>query len=180
MPTATIIVWIQVGAGLLLCFLGKRVLWLFLGALGFFLTYNLVLAYLPGLPERSVMILSVAGGALVGALVLLAEKGVVWIGGLLGGGYAGALILQFVQPSAHGIPWPAIALGALLGLLTARFLVNLGLAVLTSAVGAALLAVLLPAEQYRMILFVIMFMLGLVVQSGLLWKKGKTSPKEEQ
>jgi hypothetical protein len=179
MPTATMIVWIQVCAGLLLCFLGKRVLWLFLGALGFFLTYNLVCAYLPELPDRSVMILALAGGALTGTLVLLAEKGVVWIGGLLGGGYVGALIWQVVQPSAHGFPWPAIVLGALLGLLTARFLVTLGLAVLTSAVGAALLAVSLPAEQYRMILFVVMFLLGLVVQSGLLRKRGKTSPKEK-
>jgi len=70
----TAILWIQIIAGVLLLLLGRRILWLFLGILGFFVTRLLALTYLPDLSGQTTLIIALAGGGLAASLILLAEK----------------------------------------------------------------------------------------------------------
>jgi hypothetical protein len=163
--------WIQVIAGILLVLLGRRILWLFLGILGFFVTRGLVLNYLPDLSGQTTLIVALAGGGAAASIILLAEKLAVAGGGVLGGAFVGAFVWQQLVPGAGGMPWIGIAVGAILGFLIVRFVVKLALAIAASAVGAALLALALPEPEYRMITFVVLLIIGVVLQSGLLRRK---------
>jgi hypothetical protein len=167
----TAILWTQIIAGVLLLLLGRRILWLFLGILGFFVTRLLALTYLPDLSGQTTLIIALAGGGLAASLILLAEKLAVTGGGVLGGAFVGAFVWQQLVPGAGGMPWIGIVAGAILGFLIVRFVVKLALAIMASAVGAALLALALPEPEYRMIAFVVLLIVGLVLQSGLLRKK---------
>lgn len=167
----TTMLWIQIIAGILLLLLGRRILWLFLGILGFFVTRLLALTYLPDLSGQTTLIIALAGGGLAASLILLAEKLAVTGGGVLGGAFVGAFVWQQLVPGAGGMPWIGIVAGAILGFLIVRFVVKLALAITASAVGAALLALALPEPEYRMITFVVLLVVGLVLQSGLLRRK---------
>jgi hypothetical protein len=174
------VTWIQIAAGIVLVLTGKRFLWLFLGVIGFFVTHGLVLQYLPDLSGQTTMIISLVGAGLAAALVLLAEKVAVIGGGLLGGGYVGAVVWQLLAPQSSGMPWVAIAIGAILGVIVARFVVKFALTIISSAVGAALIANALPETDYRMVVFFVVLAAGLVVQSGLLGQKSSSGQKENE
>jgi hypothetical protein len=163
--------WIQIVAGIVLVLTGKRFLWLFLGLVGFLVTHGLVLRYLPQTSGETTLILSCVGGGITAGLILLAEKIAVIGGGLLGGGYAGAVLWHILLPQAEGMYWVGIVVGAVVGFLLVRFVVKFALSVISSAIGAALLALAVPAAEYRLPVFIVLLVVGLVIQSRLFRKK---------
>ncbi len=125
--------------GVVLLVTGKRLLWLLAAVVGFFVAFSLVQSSLPdlGLELR----LGVAGlvGLLAAGLALLVQKVGVGLVGAGVGGFSVFWLLSNAGYQVSGLGWLAVAVGAVVGLLLGRGVFKLGLAVLSSVAGAALI-----------------------------------------
>jgi hypothetical protein len=164
---------VNIIAGVLLLILGSRMLWLFLGVVGFIAARGLVAAYLPDIPEEQAIAISAGAAALALALAFLVRKIAVLVGGFLGGGYVGWVVWGMIGAGADGIPWMAVVLGGVLGILVAHFLVKFALTVLSIAVGAGLIAMTLPAGAVQIAVFVLLVVMGFAIQAGMFRQKKK-------
>jgi hypothetical protein len=164
-------IWIQIIAGALLLILGSRLLWLFLGVVGFISARALLYAYLPDLPAEHALGISAAAAGLTLGLVFLARHLAVWVGGFLGGGYVGWVLWGMAGGGMDGLPWIPIVVGGLVGILVARFLMKLALMTLSVAVGAGLIAMTVPPGTAQIAVFVLLLIVGFGIQAGLFRRK---------
>lgn len=150
-----------VAGGLLLVF-GRRLFWLFVGVIGFVVAYRLADAYLGG--EGVGWIVALAAGLLGAAAAVLVQKLVITVAGLAAGA-VGFVWLAEQLGWAAGVP---TLLGALLagivGALLLRWLFDLGLVALSALVGSALVVEGLGLEEPRGAVFVVLAVLGALVQ----------------
>jgi hypothetical protein len=159
------IVQIIVGAALL--GFGRKGLALFLGALGLMLGVVLVTMYVH--PASSgLLVAAMAAGGGVGLVVgLFIQKVAVGLAGILGGGYAG-YAFAFSMGWIHGqFPWIAVAVGALLGLILAIFILKWALIILSSVAGSYLLVDAFGlTTSTATAVFVVLAIAGIVFQAS--------------
>ncbi len=111
--------------------------------------------------------LAIVGAGFLGVvLALVLQRGAVIVAGLVGGGWLGVEIWRLLATAPPGMPWLPAVVGAVLGALLAATLFDAVLVVLSSLVGAALLARLFggrPATQG--IVLLVLALLGTVLQT---------------
>lgn len=133
-------IWLQVLIGLSVLFYGRRLFWLFVGAVGFMVAMKLAKLLLTGQPEWEVVVVALGAGA-VGAICALAlERAAVAIAGFVAGGAITVRVLQVTHFEGGPLVWLVILAGAVLGALVVARLFDGALIVLSSAVGASLVA----------------------------------------
>jgi hypothetical protein len=157
---------VQVVAGLLLLFAGRRLVWLAVAALGFGLGVHLVALLGPRFDVQPWIVAAVAG--LVGAvLALVVQRVAVTVGfGLLGavlaGWFASGWLASAGEPHYLLL---AVVVGALVGAVLARSLFAVAVAILTASAGSLLLANLLPlGPAERGLLAAVAAVVGVAVQ----------------
>lgn len=150
-----------VAGGLLLLF-GRRLFWLFVGVIGFVVAYRLAGAYLGG--EGEGWIIAVAGGVLGAVAAVLVQKLAVTLAGFAAGA-VGFIWLAEQLGWSLGLPALVGALVAgLLGAALVRWLFGIGLVALSALAGAALVVEGLGLEEPRGVVFVILAVVGALVQ----------------
>ena len=155
--------------GVVILFFGRRLFWLCVAAIGFAAGVELAphLFHEPT-PLLALSIAVILG--LVGALLAtFLQKIAIGVAGFLAGGklagaIAGAFFVQYAQYT-----WLTFIIGGIIGALLLLMLFDWALIFLSSVVGAHLLqaAVVLPATG-NAILFVVLVLIGVVVQAGAL------------
>ncbi len=125
--------------GLALLVLGRKLFWLFVGAIGFLAGMEFASAYLQGYGENIVLIAGVAGGLIGIVLAIFVQKVAILAGGFVGGGYLAMHIVQntLQQPAGQSL-WIAFIVGGILGAVLVSFLFDWALILLSSFVGALL------------------------------------------
>ncbi len=145
---------------------GRRLYWLALGGLGFFLGLWAAQRFLDlgsaGLELGAGFLVGIAGAG----LAILAQRVAIGLAGFSLGGLATLWLTQPFQGQLGPWVWAVAFLGAFLGTLFAASLFEASLIGFSSLVGALMVVGVSPAEGPRQTwLFLILLVLGVIVQS---------------
>lgn len=173
MPTTTTI---ELIVGIALLVLGRKLFWLFVGAVGFLAGFHFAPMFLHGQSESVILTISILCGVAGIILAIFIQKVAVGIAGFLGGGYlamnlAGSLGMTWAENS-----WVLFIVGGIIGALLLSLLFGWALIALSSLVGAVLIvqAIHMP-QASATIVIVVLCIAGIVIQSKLL--RGGSSPE---
>lgn len=156
---------IQVLLGLPLLLWGRRLFWLFIGALGFWAGTTFAGTFFPAASGWTLLLIALAFG-LVGALLgFMVQKAAVWVGGFLAGGYVLVSLLKMFTPNPDAYILIAFIVGGLIGAMCLAVMFEGALIVLSSLTGAVLISQSLPFSTIiTVILFGVLFVVGAFVQ----------------
>jgi hypothetical protein len=164
--------------GIALLVLGRKLFWLFVGAIGFLAGMEFASAYLQGYSENIVLIAGLVGGVIGIALAIFVQKVAVLAGGFIGGGYLALNLVQSsFQQQVGNSSWIAFVIGGILGAIFVSTLFDWALILLSSFVGASLVVQstgLSPSAAP--IVFIVLAMAGVFVQA---WMKRKSQPTSQ-
>lgn len=156
--------------GLIVLLFGRKLFWLVLGLAGFVAGLTLTLQFLGG--EQAgwlALLIAVLAGLLGAALAIFLQQVAIAVGGFLLGGYALVWVLSLFQPGLEQWLWLlTFLIGGVIGASLLLIIFEVGLILLTSFVGAAMVVQALPlAGWVEVVLFVILLVIGFVVQSSM-------------
>jgi len=154
--------------GALILFFGRRLFWLFVAAIGFWIGFELTPHLMQNPPPWLAVTVAIILGLLGAVLAFVLQKIAIGVAGFLVGGHiATSLLAAFVNSPApfHGI---AFVIGGVLGALLMLVLFNWALIVFSAIAGAELIAtnLHLPATGTT-ILFIGLTIFGIMVQAAL-------------
>ena len=155
-------------AGVCVLLLGRRLFWLFVGAVGFVLGMDIAALLFRGMPQSEVLLIALVGG-LVGAVLAAAlEELMIGVAGFMAGAYlAGQILVMLVQYPGRNI-WLAMLAGGIVGMLLLLALFDWALIVLSSVIGAGFIIQALPETSgLTYIVFLVLVIIGMTVQARL-------------
>ena len=154
--------------GILLLTLGRRLFWLFVGGSGFAVAFYLTAEFMPDLPPWVSLLVAIVAGLLGAWLAVRLQWLAVGVGGSLGGGYLAAVFVESSNIDIAGPEWLPFVAGGVIGAILLGALFNPALIVLSSVIGATLVAESLPLGPDSSILVVVVAtVLGIIVQSRM-------------
>ena len=167
--------------GVVLLAFGRRLFWLFVGAVGFVTGMRLADRFFPGQPTDTIVIFCLILGAVSAILAVTLRKIALGVAGFLAGGYllmqllaaGGQMHVHFAGNTPGDFaPWMAFLVGGLAGALLMNAVFTWTLIVLSSLGGAAIICESLhAAPQLVSVVFTVLAILGVVLQSGLLRRR---------
>lgn len=167
--------------GLVLLVFGRRLFWLFVGAIGFVGGARFAERFLPGQPDDVIIIFCLIVGVISAILAVTLRKVALGVAGFLAGGYLLTQLLfassqMHVQFAGHApgdfAPWMAFVVGGLAGALLMNAVFTWTLIVLSALGGAAIICESLHATpQLVSVVFTILAILGVVLQSGVIRRR---------
>lgn len=167
---------ILVGAALLL--FGRKLYWLFVGGVGFIAGFQIATYLLQGRTDWVILLIALGAGLLGILAAFFLQRIVVGITGFFAGGY---LLFTFAPMVLHTndnvIRWVAAAVGGLLGVLLVGVLLDPALILLSSLAGATAVSMNVPLDQQAQgLLFIILAIVGILVQSGQFVRDKRPGP----
>ena len=168
------IIFVLLGIALLIA--GRRLFWLFVGALGFIVGFALATQFFASQSELVILAISLGVGLLGALLAVFLQQLAIGVAGFVAGGY-GLLLLLDVIGLRLGIPtWIPFVVGGIIGAALLASLFDWALIVLSSLTGAGLVLEAIKAEAWLgIVIFAILFFIGLGIQAaGLRGKKPKS------
>ena len=164
----------EIVLGLALLVAGRRLFWLFVGAMGFILGLILAGIVFKGQPEWVIIVASLALGLVGAVLARSFQQLMLVLAGFVAGGY---IISSLITMFHFNIPVNSQILFILCGLIGAALvtsLFDLAVIVLSSVSGAALVADNLSLSQQNIIiLFLVLVIIGIAIQAGWLKWRGR-------
>jgi hypothetical protein len=155
-------------AGVCILLLGRRLFWLFVGAVGFVLGMDLAASLLHGMPQWERLLIALVGGLVGAGLAAALEELMIGIAGFVGGAYIAAQILVILMPYPGRNIWLAMLGGGILGTLLLQALFDWALIVLSSVIGAGFIVQAVPAGgRATYVIFLALVLIGMVVQARL-------------
>jgi len=165
-PTVSLIL------GAILLILGRKLFWIFVGAIGFLVGFNLAAQYLAEQPIWVILLIAIVAGIIGSVLAVVLQRVATLVAGFLAGGYLTVQLLQMLEvsvPLGEGIAWLPYVLGGIFGAILLFLLFDWALILLSSLAGATLITpVINPESEMETVVFVIVLLVGIVVQSSLL------------
>ena len=160
--------------GLALLILGKKLFWLFVGAIGFIGASDMAARYFSGLPDWQILIIAVAAGLLGVLLAILFQKVAIILVGFYTGGYLIISLFNTLNMAPRpALSWAPFVIGGLLGAVLLYLLFDGTLIVLSSLAGATFIFQTIQISAVpSAILFAALFLTGVIIQGSML-KKGK-------
>ena len=132
--------------GAVLLFFGRRLFWLLVAAVGFYLGVLLADTYLAVDSETSRWLVGLLAGFAAALLAVFLQRMAVGLAGALIAGYSAFWYLDLAGQPLATWHWLLVALAAVAGLLIARTLFNFGLILLSTLAGATLILESLQVE----------------------------------
>ena len=165
---------IHILVGVATLILGRKLFWLFVGAIGFVAGINVAAQFFTGLPNWLMLVIALVAG-LIGALVaLFFQRIAIVLAGFAAGGY---LILHFLNISGWKtapLSWLPFLVGGLAGAVLLYFLFDWTLIFFSSIVGASLIAQSIPlSPTFSGLLFIGLFIVGFVTQANMMKRDRK-------
>jgi len=158
--------------GIFMLTAGSRLFWLFLGSVGFITGFDLAEKIMQSQPSDIIIIVALLAGLLGALLAVFLQKIAVLAGGFIAGGYLSLRLMEEFGMRNSPYHWLLLILGCIIGAVLMRVVFNWTLIVLSSGVGSILILQAFPASRHMTRLpFVILLILGVVVQAGLFSRK---------
>ncbi len=158
--------WWPAAVGVLLLLLGRRLYWLFVGGIGFIVGVSLATGLAHHRTDGTALLIGLGAGLLGIVLALVLQRLAIVIAGFLAGAWLGVELVRVVGAPVAGMPWIPALVGGVVGAILVGALFDTVLVILSSLVGAALLAQLLGgAPVMRAVVFLLLVLLGVAVQT---------------
>ena len=155
--------------GLAVLLFGRKLFWLFVAVAGFILGATITPSLLPGQPDWVVLLIALGLGIVGAILAVVVQQIAVAIAGFIFGGYALLAILAAIGVDSGQWYWLIFIVGGIIGAVLVLALFDPALIGLSAFVGANLLTTLFnPTPPLNLVLFVVLFIVGVVFQAGLL------------
>jgi hypothetical protein len=159
-------VFLKLIVGAVLIAFGRKLVWLFIGLIGFVAGLSAAQSLIPDQPVWYM----IAAGAVVGLLLILIAnfvKNIAFgLGGFLLGAYLVNGLLTLLKLDLGTLAWIFILMGGALGAFFMLAAFEWALKILSSFAGAMLIAQVLPAEfAFRQVVFIGLVILGVVLQT---------------
>jgi hypothetical protein len=156
-------------AGILLLLLGRQLFWLFVGIVGFIVGMTWAAQYLAGQSEWVVIVVGLVAGVIGAVLAVFFQRIAVAVAGFLAGSYLAAYLMASVGVDIGQFEGIVTIITGILGAVLVFVLFDWALIFLSSLLGASLVVPALVADpQIQIILFLVLAVIGIVVQVGLL------------
>jgi MFS family permease len=156
-------------AGFLILLLGRRLFWLFVGVLGFIWGMNLATQYLVGQSQWVVIVIGLVAGLIGAVLAIVFQRVAVAIAGFFAGFYLAGYLMTFFGVDMGQFALVIQIIGGIIGAVLLFVLFDWALIVISSLIGASLIApVFTPDSQIQMVVFLILVVIGIIVQAGIM------------
>jgi hypothetical protein len=156
-------------AGILLLLLGRHLFWLFVGIIGFIAGMNLATQYLVGQSDWVIIVVGLVAGVIGAVLAILFQRVAVAVAGFLAGSYLAAYLLTSLNVDMAQFEGIVTIIAGVLGAVLVFLLFDWALILLSSLVGSSLIVpVLTTDQQLQLILFLVLALVGILVQAGTL------------
>jgi hypothetical protein len=127
---------IRIVVGILLLLFGRRLFWLFVGAVGFVSGIEAAALLFPGHPDWTIIMIALLAG-IVGSLMAIFIQGLaIGLAGFLAGGYCIISVLNVLSPGLGPFAWLGFLLGGIVGAVLVVMLFHWALIILSSLTGA--------------------------------------------
>lgn len=170
MDSLSLIITLLAGLGALL--FGRRLFWLFVGLVGFLVSFNLATEFLSGQPQWIILLIALIVGLVGALLAVFLQYIAVAVAGFLAGGYAIFSLMQLLNVAINEawLYWFILILGGVIGAILVLLVFDWALIILSAGVGAATLVQL--AERFtelssplNLILFFLLLIVGIAFQA---------------
>jgi len=152
--------------GSILLVAGRKLFWLFVGAVGFLIGFTLANNFFEGESESTILVIALVVGIIGAVLALFFKKLLVGIAGFVAGGYL-AISMVNVIGWDPGLPtWMLFTLGGIIGVVLVSMLFGVGLIILSSLVGAFLITEAIPLDGlYTTLIYIVLLLVGVMIQT---------------
>lgn len=170
--------------GLLSLLAGRQLYWVFVGAAGFLIAFNLAEQYFGVQSEFLLLVLGLAAGVLGAVLAVVAQRLAVAVAGFIAGGFLLVYGAQLLGMQGENLDVVLFIVGGVVGALLISVLFDPALVILSSLLGASILSQTaqrvfdVPQAWYAAIL-VILFIIGVIVQFSA-WQPVSRSVREKR
>jgi len=166
---------VLIGGALLMA--GRKLFWLFIGALGFITGIQVTASIWQG-PDWLLLVIGVVVGIIFAMLATFLQALAIGIAGFLGGGYV-LTILAGILGIEIGIPaWVIYITGGIIGVALVSFLFDWAIITLSSLAGASLVSSAIFLQSNTQLIFIVLFFVGVIVQGSLMRNEKRTGTQE--
>jgi MFS family permease len=170
---------INIVLGVVLLTTGKKLYWLFVAVVGFLIGLALAVQYVNLNPPWMIYVIAVGAGVIGAVLALFLQHLAIALAGFIVGGYGALYVSQLLGNNSNAINWMAFIIGGIVGLLLVASVFNWALYVLSSWAGATLVTKAIGLQaQLGLVLFFVLFVLGMIIQAGLFKNEPAKKPVE--
>lgn len=156
---------LQILFGISVLLFGRKLFWLFVGAIGFITATEVAAAQMSALPDWVIILVGIGVGLIGALLAVFFQIGAIAFAGFLGGGYLGSLVVQYLGISTQAAQAIAFFIGAVIGLFLFLALFDIGLVAFSAIIGGLVIveAIDLKGLPYW-VLAAIIALIGISVQ----------------
>ncbi len=166
-------------AGIALLLVGRKLFWVFVGAVGFVAGFLIVSQLFPQQPEWLVLVVAVIAGLIGVFLAIFLQRVAIFIAGFLAAGYVGVALMNALALQAGQYTWVVFVVAGIIGAILASLLFDWALIILSSAAGALVIVQVLPLQPPVItIAGVLLFVFGVALQAGMM--RGEETPPPAQ
>jgi len=166
---------VLIGGALLMA--GRKLFWLFIGALGFITGIQVTASIWQG-PDWLLLVIGVVVGIIFAMLATFLQALAIGIAGFLGGGYV-LTILTGMLGIEIGIPAGVIyIIGGIIGVALVSFLFDWAIITLSSLAGASLVSSVIFLQSNTQLIFIALFFVGVIVQGSLMRNEKRAETQE--
>lgn len=163
--------------GIAVLLLGRRLFWLFVGAVGFLVGVELAGRFFSAQPQWVVILIALAIGLVGAALAVIVQEIVIAIAGFLGGAAVTSSVIAFLGLNLGGAEWIPLVVGGIIGIIFVIAIFDWALIFLSALTGAALILQPLGLRPaVAPLVFLGLFIVGVIVQAVVLAGREETPP----
>ncbi len=166
--------------GVVLLTTGKKLYWLFVAVVGFVIGLSLATQYLQLNPAWLVYLVALGVGVVGAVMATFLQHLAIAMVGFIAGGYGAAYLFGLLGKNPAPYNWMAFIIGGIVGLFLVASIFNWALYIISAWAGATLItqAIGLQQAQLGLVLFFVLFVLGMIIQAGLFHERPKKQPVE--
>jgi hypothetical protein len=170
---------LNVVLGIVLLTTGKKLYWLMVGVVGFFFGLALATQYLTFDPPWLIYIVALVSGVLGAVLGIFLQRFAISLVGFIVGGYGALYVAGLFGFQSQPFNWMAFIVGGIVGLFLVASVFDWALYILSSWAGATLITRTVTGgigmeETLGLVIFFVLFIIGMILQAGLFKEKPKT------
>jgi Domain of unknown function (DUF4203) len=165
--------------GVVLLTTGKKLYWLFVAVVGFIIGLSLATQYVKLNPSWLVYVVALGGGIIGAILATFLQHLAIALAGFVVGGYGAYYLFSLLGKNPEPYNWLVFVIGGIVGLFLVASVFNWALYLLSAWAGATLVTEAIGLQaQLGLILFFVLFVLGMIIQAGLFRERPKPRPVE--
>lgn len=165
--------------GVVLLTTGKKLYWLFVAVVGFVVGLALATQYVKLDPAWLVYVVALGAGVVGAVLATFLQHLAIALVGFIVGGYGAYYLFSLLGKNPEPYNWMAFIIGGIIGLFLVASIFNWALYILSAWAGATLITQSIGLQaQLGLILFFVLFVLGMIIQAGLFREPAKKKPVE--